>query len=173
MIRSSLLLLSTLLLASQASAEVECYDLPNGVNGQGSKNTVRLPSISGAWASENDLQLTLRNMSDINLNFKIKFYNANAQPFVPSNQLLSGNFSTSNNPVADSSGSGYGFLRPENIGVVRVENTTSTYTAELTWYADQCLVDPGPIVSVIAEHTFKKNSTYFNTLIPVNSGNAF
>lgn len=169
MTKSLFTLLLSLLFATQASA-AECYALPNGVNGQGSKNTIRLPSISQAFATDSQLHLTLRNIGAINLNLKIKFYDENGQVYAPDATSFAGKFSSTNNPVADSNGSGFGFLAPNAIGVVKVDNNTvDTFTTELTWYANTCIIDWDPLISLTAERYYNSNGL----LIPLSRGNLF
>ena len=172
MMKKALAIASSLLFFSNSALAVSCYSLPHGENGQGSKHSVKLPPITSAYGSDSDFQLTIRNQGTRNFNIKVRFYDENGLPFVPSNTSLDGNFSVSNNPVTDVSGGGAGFLTPENIGVLRVDNNeVDTFTAEITWQTDACLTfDAVPLI-VNAEHYYLRNGQYFKTAIPVNSGN--
>ena len=176
MMKKALAIATSLLFASSSVSAYECYDLPHGENGKGSKKSAKLPPITSAFGSNSKLDIAIRNQGTRNYNIKIRLYDQDGNVFLPSLVTRKANFSSSNDPITDISGSGAAFLTPDDIGVVRIENTVvDTFTTEITWQTDACLsfeLLESPII-VNAQHHYNLGSQSHSAPVYINAGQSF
>jgi len=149
--------------------EVVCYPLAHGNGGEGSEKTVFIPAFKTAGQDSLEVGLTNLDMQRINVN--IKFFDADGNPYVPSQFVLSDAFSNTNHPIRGISAAGAALLNVHKTGHISIldDHYDGALTARITWQVDNCERDNSgnPYHLDIATKVHQKSSNSSIAKMPV------
>lgn len=154
---------------------IECYPLAHGENGQGSRSSVRIPSMLVSGSAM--LELFLTNIGEQAINVTLELYDEDGNRWVPAPATTyAGKFSASNSPIRQLDGTGAAQLSSLEAGFVRIDDNTQSKLVHgvLNWQADKCLSDPMLSVDASIYYHFPNSSTRDSTrAVIINGGKPF
>lgn len=150
------LVLTSLNAQASSFGVAECYNLPHGVNGQGSTNTILIPGFD--VEGSNSLRVHLTSIDSKPVNIRVALFDETGQPYAPSDFTLGGIFNSSSNTPLGGLNGRTALLKPMEVGVFDIKEShhSGPLTAQVSWQVDSCdrispldsVIPPKVVVSV-------------------------
>ncbi len=155
---------------------IECYDLPNGENGKGSRNSVYIPPFKIAGGNRRHW-IGVTNIGAKAVNVRLTLFNAQGEAYTPTDYVLLEEFDEGNAPVPGSATNGVGLLSSFETGIIRLHENEypGALSGVLTWQTNACLTKPTMTVTIYSISSSSNTNGRFRSqsAVVVNGGNPF
>lgn len=184
MLRTSLTLIAGACLSFTAAAHdfdpdpttIECYDLPNGVNGLGSRNAVYIPPFK-ITGKQRRHWIAVTNIGAQAVNVRLTLFTSKGERYTPTDYVLHEEFNEWNAPVPGSATNGVGLLSSFETGVIKLKENDyhGALSGVLSWQSNSCLTEPTLTITVnsIVSSAKKKKKFFAQSNVVVNGGSPF